>query len=222
MQTHCELHIRESGVLCAMLTLVVSMRTAAVKMMKSNRKRCVRFNDFGHAHALTFSCFQRRPFLTKERTRRWMIEAIQRSREKHGFHLWAYVIMPEHVHLLLWPTRYDYSISRILTTLKQSVSKRALLFVREHVPIFLLQMKDHQPNGVVHHRFWQRGGGYDRNLTEPATIWKEIDYIHANPVRRGLCERAVDWPWSSAAEYVSPGTGLLTIDRSSLPGTPVG
>jgi hypothetical protein len=48
--------------------------------------------------------------------------------------------------------------------------------------------------------FWQRGGGYDRNLTEPRTIWAEIASIHANPVRRGLCESATDWPWSSARE----------------------
>jgi hypothetical protein len=42
-------------------------------------------------------------------------------------------------------------------------------------------MEDRQPGGLVHHRFWQRGGGYDRNLTEPRTIWAEIANIHANP-----------------------------------------
>ncbi len=148
-----------------------------------------------------------------------MIDAINESRAKHGFHLWAYVLMPEHVHLLLWPTQPAYSISRILTTLKQPVSKRALLFLRERAPMFLLQMEDRQPNGSRYYRFWQRGGGYDRNFTEPASIWKEIEYIHANPVRRGLCHRATDWIWSSANEHEFPGTGLLTIDRSSLPRT---
>lgn len=203
-----------------MPTLAWACGSQSGARMSFHRKRCRRIDEPGHAHALTFSCFQRRDFLSKPRSRRWMVEAIQLSREKHGFHLWAYVIMPEHVHVLLWPTRDDCSISRILTTLKQSVSKRALLFVREKDPRFLRQMEDRQPNGIVQHRFWQRGDGYDRNLTEPRTVWTEIDYIHSNPVRRGLCERATDWPWSSAAEYDAPGKGVLSIDRSSIPQRP--
>lgn len=69
------------------------------------RKQCRRYNEPGHAHALTFSCFQRRPFLARDRTRQWMLEAIDQARTKHGFHLWAYVLIPEHVHLLLGPTQ---------------------------------------------------------------------------------------------------------------------
>jgi putative transposase len=66
------------------------------------------------------------------------------------------------------------------------VSKRALLFVKLHAPSFLKRMEDRQPNGDVHYRFWQRGGGYDRNVFESATVCKQIEYIHNNPVRRGL------------------------------------
>lgn len=190
--------------------------------MSSHRKNCRRYDVPGHAHSLTFSCFQRRPFLARQRTRAWMIQAIEQSRAKHGFHLWAYVLMPEHVHLLVWPARDRYSISQFLTTLKQPVSKRALLFVRSNAPGFLRQMEDRQPNGTLHHRFWQRGGGYDRNLTEPETIWAEIEYLHANPVRRGLCEHATDWPWSSASEYALPGSGPLSLDLSSFPRTTLG
>ena len=185
-------------------------------------KTCQRIDERGHAHALTFSCFRRRSFSTKDRSRTWFIEAIERARHSHEFHLWAYVIMPEHVHLLIWPSRPNYSISSILTSVKQSVSKRCLDHVREWTPEFLRHMEDRQPNGKVHHRFWQRGGGYDRNITEPKTVWTEIDYIHANPVRRGLCERPIDWVWSSAIEYERPGTGLLRIDQSSLPRTVLG
>ena len=50
-----------------------------------------------------------------------MIEAIDLARKTHNLHLWSYVIMPEHVHLLFWPTTAKYSISAILTTLKQSM-----------------------------------------------------------------------------------------------------
>jgi hypothetical protein len=48
-------------------------------------------------------------------------------------------------------------------------------------------------NGTRESRFWQSGGGYDRNVVKPATVSRVIDYIHFNPVRRGLAERAEDW-----------------------------
>jgi len=188
----------------------------------ASRKTCKRWNEAGDAHALTFSCFRRQPFLDKDRSRRWMIDGIERARERYRCHIWAYVIMPEHVHLLLWPTEPEYSISAILNTLKQSVAKRALTFVKRNAPEFLVRMEDVQPNGRRSHRFWQRGGGYDRNVTEPKTVWTTMDYIHANPVRRGLCRRPTDWPWSSALEWEQPGEGVLSIDRESVPRTEAG
>src|SRR6476469_2848602 len=88
-----------------------------------HRKSCKRYNDPGHTHALTFSCFRCQSFLSSERSRQWLIDAIDRSRSKYGVQLWAYVIMPEHVHLLIWPTTEDYDISNILSAIKQSVAK---------------------------------------------------------------------------------------------------
>jgi putative transposase len=190
--------------------------------MNGHRKTCRRINEAGHAHSLTFSCFSRRPFLSKDRTRLWLVDAIDRARQKQAFDLWAYVIMPEHVHLLVWPREPRYSVSQFLTSVKRPVSLKALSHVRRSAPAFLSRMEDRQPSGRIHYRFWQRGGGYDRNVTEPRTVWAEIDYIHANPVRREFCERATEWPWSSAAEYERPGSGLLRVDQSSLPHTPRG
>jgi REP-associated tyrosine transposase len=187
-----------------------------------HRKRCRRFNDIGHAHALTFSCFQRQPFLSRERSRLWTLEAIRHARQVHAFHLWAYVLMPEHVHLLIHPVSPEYRISAILSSLKQPVAKKAVRYIREHAPEFLDRMRDRQPGGTENFRFWQRGGGYDRNLWEPRYIWSTIDYIHLNPVRRGLCQRPDDWIWSSARNYCD-GVGSaesLDIDFASLPEDP--
>lgn len=150
-----------------------------------------------------------------------MLDGIERARADHHFDLWAYVIMPEHVHLLIWPED-EYTISSILKTIKQSVSRRALLFVRKQAPDFFAKMADQQPSGQLSYRFWQRGGGYDRNLVEPRAIWQTMDYIHANPVRRNLCASVIDWPWSSAVEWECPGTGLLRVDRDSVPRTESG
>ncbi len=187
-------------------------RSAAPK-----RKTCKRYNIAGHAHALTFTCFRGQPLLSKDRSRTWLIEAIARAQAKHGFDLWAYCIMPEHAHLLLWPTHASYEISDILNSIKQSVAKRALLFLPSAAPAFLPHLEDRQPNGRTSYRFWQRGGGYDRNLFEPQAIYQEIDYMHANPVRRGLCLRPEDWLWSSAADYLGLRQGPIVLQRASLP-----
>jgi putative transposase len=183
-----------------------------------HRKSCQRFNDLGHAHCLTFSCYRRQPFLAKDRSRLWFTDAVDRARQKHCFHVWAYVVMPEHVHLLVWPTQAVYDISEILNSIKQSVAKRALAFVRREAPAFLARMEDRQPSGEIHYRFWKRGGGYDRNVVELTTVHWLVEYIHANPVRRGLCRRPEDWHWSSAADFAGLRAGLLRLDRDSLPG----
>ena len=60
--------------------------------------------------------------------------------------------------------------------------------MRNDAPGFLLNMAHVTKDGVVRYRFWQRGGGYDRNIYSDAEVWEKIDYIHANPIARGLCQ----------------------------------
>jgi len=180
-------------------------------------KTCRRYNEAGHAHALTFSCYQQRRFLARDRARRWFIGALKLARVKHNFALWAYVVMPEHVHLVIFPRKNSYSISDILTDIKQPVTRRATRYLRDHSPQYLGAIRSHKPGGKVVHRFWQRGGGYDRNLFDPEAVHAEIDYIHANPVRRGLIERPEDWAWSSAGYYRGRADCLLVPDVEDLP-----
>lgn len=184
---------------------------------KQHRKKLKHFNTPGQAHYLTFSCFRRQPFLSGDRSRRWLIDAINLARSKHQFHLWAYVIMPEHAHLILLPTRERYDISQMLATLKMSVTRKALAFVKAQAPDFLARMADPQPNGKISYRFWQRGGGYDRNLFTNIEIWEKIQYLHKNPVKRNLCAKSDDWIWSSAADYLGTRTGPVKLDLDSLP-----
>ncbi|HEY7119546.1 MAG TPA: hypothetical protein VH475_23340, partial [Tepidisphaeraceae bacterium] len=109
--------------------------------------------------------------------------------------------MPEHAHLLAFPTRESYDISAFFATIKLSVVRKAVSFVEHNAPDFLAHMADRQSSGKVTYRFWQRGGGYDRNVFEPATLLAMIEYIHNNPLRRGLVARSTDWIWSSARFY---------------------
>ena len=179
-----------------------------------------RYEHLNHARFLTCSCYKRQPFLNAERSRLWFVDALDKAREKHKFDLWAWVIMPEHFHVLLYPDPSGSSVSAILSTIKQSVAKRSLLWVRERAPEFLERMADPRHDGTIVHRFWQRGGGYDRNFWSPKHIWSTIDYIHENPVTRGLCERQEDWKWSSAVDHVGCGEGLLPIDPDRIPARP--
>ncbi len=184
-------------------------------MQPPHRKRVRSYNDPGHAHELTFSCFRRLRLLDRDRSRRWFVEAMESARTRLHLHLWAYVIMPEPVHLIVHPQEQSYEIRLIRTALKVPVQRRALRFLRARAPSFLQKLRDEQPNGDVHYRFWQRGGGYDRNIMEPDTLQSMIEYIHLNPVRRGLVTKATDWIWSSARFY--EGTPIVPIKMDPLP-----
>jgi putative transposase len=172
-----------------------------------------RYEGLGHARELTFSCFRSRPFLRSAQSRGWVVQAIQRSRERHGFQLLAWVIMPEHVHLLLLPQRGGPEIGPILKSIKQSVTRAANLHLRSTGAPMPDSMIDRAPNGTVVYRFWQRGAGYDRNLFTTAALHASIAYIHANPVRRGLCKAPNDWEWSGARAVAGDPRALLRLDK---------
>jgi putative transposase len=161
-------------------------------MSPPHRKQVRSYNVPGHAHELTFSCFRRLPLLSRDRSRRWFLDALDSARRRRDLALWAYVIMPEHVHVIVWPRGGNYEVRLIRTAFKVPVQRKALTFLRQQAPEYLNQLRDEQPNGEVHYRFWQRGGGYDRNITDPDTLRTMIEYIHHNPVRRGLVSRPTD------------------------------
>jgi putative transposase len=181
------------------------------------RKTCKRYNTPGDAHALTFSCFGRQPLLSSDRSKEWFLRSLSAARTKHRFALWAYVLMPEHVHLVIFPEHDPYSISDILSAIKQPVTRQALKYVRAHAPDALPRMRDERAHGKVSHRFWQRGGGFDRNLVKPEAVHATIDYVHANPVRRGLVACPEDWAWSSARFFAGRTDVPLVPNIETLP-----
>jgi putative transposase len=182
---------------------------------ETHRKQCQRYNVPGNAHELTFTCYRGRPFLSKDRTRGYLVEAIVEAKHKHPFDLWAYVFMPEHVHLLICPHRDVYSIAAILRAIKHPVARRAMIYLREHNPEGLAWLATGHRR--VPYRFWQAGGGYDHNMTSVETIVKAAKYIHENPVRRGLVAHASEWAYSSARDWETGTSGLLPIDFDTFP-----
>lgn len=180
------------------------------------RKQCERWNTAHHFHYLTFSCFRRQAFLGPDRTRQWLADAIGAARIKHDFRVIAYVFMPEHVHLLIRPQQRVYNISRILQGIKLPVSRKARAFILKEAPAFADRMHaSADARGSL--RFWQAGGGHDRNVFSAEELWEKIHYIHRNPVKRGLVKRATDFVWSSAADYAKARIGPLGVDNRDLP-----
>ena len=107
-------------------------------------------------------------------SRRW-----SRRAGLYGFYVTGYVIMPEHVHLLISEPERS-TLARALQALKQSVARK-LIGGREH--------------------FWQ-ARYYDFNVWTKRKRVEKLRYMHRNPVKRGLVEKPEDWPWSSFRHYL--------------------
>ena len=175
-----------------------------------NRRRHT-FNVPGHAHELTFTCYHRFPFLKAERTCQWLADSIAEARRNLDFSLWAFVFMPDHVHVIVRPNRPDHEMSTILKAIKGPVGRQAIAYLEEFATDWLPRITRPR-KGREERLFWQSGGGYDRNVEEPKTLGLMIDYLHENPVRKGLATRASEWRWSSAGWFGGQATNDLQPD----------
>jgi putative transposase len=180
------------------------------------RKTKVSYDIPGHAHFVTFSCFGELPLLSRDRSRNWVIDALAEMRKLHNVALWAYVLMPEHVHLLLRPRNPIYKMADILAATKRPVSANAKSFLIDRNATSWLDRLTVKKGDKSVFRFWLPGGGFDENVTEMSDIRRIIEYIHANPVRRGLVERAEDWIWSSARFWAGHRDVPLLMDPLEL------
>ena len=172
------------------------------------RRHAARHERTNHARFLTFSCYHRLPLFSNRRIRDLFAEHLRAVRDRFGCHLYAWVVMSEHVHLLLWPRLPEDPVSKVLYTLKRGFASRVLTRWRE-LGARILSDLEAADNSV---RFWQRGGGYDRNVFSREEFDEKLRYIHNNPVTRGLVERAEDWAWSSARWYAGGRDAPVEID----------
>jgi putative transposase len=180
-------------------------------MPTAPRRHRKNYNEPGHAHELTFSVYRNFPFFKSERACRWLSDSIQSARERLDFAVWAYVFMPEHVHLIVCPRQPVYDVAVIRRSIKEPVARVAMKYLRKNAPHWIPKLSRRRGSRVETH-FWLSGGGYDRNITSAATLMKAIDYLHLNPVRRSLVERAAEFPWSSAAWYERGTAGPVPVD----------
>lgn len=108
--------------------------------------------------------------------------------------------MPEHVHMLIYPREASAKAGIVAGKIKEQVARKAIRYLEENAPQWIERISVLEGNRL-RRRFWQPGGGNDRNAVELSTVQRMITYIHMNPVRRGLVSRPEDWLWSSARWY---------------------
>lgn len=167
-----------------------------------------RFYGKGDLHFLTFSCYRRRPLLKTVRARDVFVRELARVRDELGFQLIGYVVMPEHVHLLVSePPRG--TPSTVLQKLKLRVARR-LGKRKRRPPAGQIQLPFEEGGATARGGFWQ-ARFYDFNVYSHRKKIEKLSYMHANPISRGLVEHPKDWRWSSWSFY-QQRQGMIHVD----------
>ena len=148
-----------------------------------------RFQQSGQTHFVTFSCYKRQALFTSNACKSIFESVLERVRCKFQLRVYGYVIMPEHIHLLISEPQLE-TLDVVLKSLKQRVSRR------------LIGNRDH---------FWQKRY-YDFNVRNHRQFAEKLRYIHRNPVKRGLCEHPEDWAWSSFRHYAGGSKNIVEIE----------
>ena len=149
-----------------------------------------------HLHFITCSCYRRLPFLRTECSRDLFLSILEQTRERYRFVVVGYVVMPEHIHLLITEPEVG-TPSTVMQVLKQRTA-RALLPRKKRADA-------RQPwlfaDATLRLPFWQ-ARFYDFNVWTTHKRIEKLRYMHRNPVKRGLVSSAEEWRWSSYRFYL--------------------
>ena len=150
-----------------------------------------RYQQAETLHFITFSCFHRLPYLAGSAAKNLVQKVLEQTRARHQARIYAYVLMPEHVHLLMNEPP-QILVAQFLKALKQTTSRH---------------LKGQQDN------FWQ-ARYYDANISGEDERSEVIRYIHRNPVKRELVANPEDYLWSSFRHYATGEPGLVEIEST--------
>ena len=171
--------------------------------MPRRLKRCY---GADYLHFITFSCRQRRPLLGSPARRDLFLEILEQVRCSYGFVVVAYVVMPEHVHLLISEPRKG-NPSVVMQVLKQRFAHRVLAALR----IDGSRPLRGQETGETDH-VWQRRF-YDFVVWSERKQIEKLKYMHRNPVKRGLVAEPDQWAWSSFRHYAYDEAGPVLVNE---------
>ena len=174
------------------------------------------YYGLNHLHYLTRNIYRRARVFDSDRFKLDFVQTLGQLRQELGFRIIGYVLMPEHFHLLIWPSELadpsqimqklsERTANFILRSLRHNL---ALPWCRKMLPWFELPLTVHHH---AHYRVWHRGG-YDMNIWTEKKRQEKLTYMHNNPVKRGLVSQPGDWPWSSWRFYYLEDRSLLPMD----------
>ena len=169
--------------------------------------KLIRIYGRGHLHFITFTCYRRLPFLRSIRARNIFVQILAETRDRYGFSLVGYVVMPEHIHLLIGEPAKG-TPSTVIQVLKQRVSRRLQSKKRPIAGQLNLSFESAESPEL---RFWQRRF-HDFNVWSLKKRVEKLHYIHMNPLKRKLVDHPKDWPWSSFLFYSNPKHALIRVD----------
>ena len=149
-----------------------------------------RFQQSRDVHFITFSCYRRQPKLSNPGAPSIFLSALERVRKSRRLCVYGYVVMPEHVHLLVNEPEVG-TLAGALQSLKQGVARRLALRADQS--------------------FWQ-ARYYDFNVWSERKFLEKLRYIHRNPVHRELVARPEDWMWSSFRHYATGEASAVEIE----------
>jgi putative transposase len=154
-----------------------------------------RYQESNQSHFLTFSCYRRQQKFQESCLRDLFVRCLEQTRVRFGLRVYGFVVMPEHVHLLISEPDVDLLASAV-QSLKLAMAKRAPAVSQ---------------SALAAPPFWQRRY-YDHNIPDYEKFEEKLRYIHCNPVTRGLVEKPEDWAWSSFRHYASGEAGIVEIE----------
>ena len=167
--------------------------------------RLHRYYGAGYSHFITTSCYHRRPLLGSPRNRDLFLEALEHVRRRYQFVVVGYVVMPEHVHLLMGEPKHG-NPSIVMKALKQGFARRLLARLRAAPDPCLKEALDLG-------RVWQ-ARFYDFVVFSEKKRIEKLRYIHRNPVKRGLVLAPQEWNWSSFRHYAYEEVGPVLVNEA--------
>jgi putative transposase len=160
-------------------------------------------------HFITCSCYRRLPLFASIRSKNLFVKILGEVRDRYGFLLAGYVVMPEHIHLEISEPAKG-TPSTVIQVLKQRVSRQLRRQTRKRTSAAQLNLLF----GRVDHsltQFWQLRF-YDFNVWSQKKLVEKVQCMHLNPLKRKLVAHPKDWPWGSFSFYRNKDPGLIRID----------
>jgi putative transposase len=167
------------------------------------------YDHLGTARFVTFSCYHRYRLLRSPHVIDVFIDELERIRRQYRLRLYGYVVMPEHVHLVVWPPD-GVELGRVIGQMKSLSARRSLGLLKEGRGVSVDRLRVAR-DGVKRLAFWQ-SRCYDHNCRTAEAVREKIEYCHKNPVTRGLVATAGDWRWSSHNWYAGEQDVPLAMD----------